>query len=117
MRRGRAALIIVIIELIVLHHVVALLVTNLALVLLFWTVARTHPRDRCRTCHGGGRFYHRIFAWRFRLCANCGGNGRVISWSAARFGSPSVRELATTEKLAREKRRARTGTFGFPEHR
>lgn len=117
MRRGWAFTIIGIAELLALRHVLALVGLNAGLFLLYVAAKRTHPRDRCRPCRGRGRYYHWVYAWMFRLCSNCGGNGRVISWGAARFGSPGIRELAVVEARDRKARRKRSGTFGFPQHR
>lgn len=61
---------------------------------------RLHPRVACPTCSGTGRFYGKIFNWRFRLCAGCGGSGRNMSPLVRYLGDDRARDLLRAEREA-----------------
>jgi hypothetical protein len=76
------------------------IVIGFVLVVVTWISIRLHPRVACPTCSGTGRFYGKIFNWRFRLCAVCGGNGRNMSPLVRYVGTDRSRDQLRAQKEA-----------------
>lgn len=89
----------------------ALLIAALAYGGVAWVSVRRHPRLACKSCGGRGRFHSRLFPWRFRLDAHCGGNGRVLNPRLAYLGNTRQREELRREAAARDGRASSSGNI------